>query len=90
MRDSVGTAAAASIDEHELTLANESNCVSVGGLGGCGMSRVIAARQHFAACCGVGERLRIVAPTGAAALLGGSTLHSLLGFQRAMSAVKQR
>jgi hypothetical protein len=52
------------------------------------MSRVIAARQHFAACCGVGERLRIVAPTGAAAaLLGGSTMHSLLGFQRAKSAV---
>jgi hypothetical protein len=77
VRDSLGPAAAASIDEHELALANESNCVFVGGLGGCGMSRVIAARQHFAACCGVGERLRIVAPTGAAAaLLGGSTLHS--------------
>jgi hypothetical protein len=44
----------------------------MGGFGGCGMSRVIAARQHFAACCGVGERLRIVAPTGtAAALLAG-------------------
>ncbi len=89
VRDSVGvgSAAAASIDEHELALANQSNCVFVGG---CGMTRVIAA-QLFVACCGVGEHLRIVAPTGAAAaLLGGSTLHSLLGFQRAKSADKQR
>ena len=33
----------------------QSNCVFVGG---CGKSRVIAALQHFAACWGVGERLR--------------------------------
>jgi hypothetical protein len=57
----------------------QSNCVFVGG---CGKSRVIATLQHFAACWGVGERL---APT--AVLLGGSTLHSLLGSQRAKSAV---
>ena len=51
-------------------------------VGGCGKSRVIAALQHFAACWG---RWRAPAPTGV--LLGGSTLHSLLGSQRAKSAV---
>jgi hypothetical protein len=59
--------------------STQSNCVFVGGGG---KSRVIATLQHFAACWGVGERL---APTGV--LLGGSTLHSLLGSQRAKSAV---
>jgi hypothetical protein len=47
-------------------------------VGGCGKSRVIAALQHF---CGALRRWRASAPTGV--LLGGSTLHSLLGSQRA-------
>jgi hypothetical protein len=66
MRDSLGSAAAASINEHELALAKQSNCVFVGGLGGCGMSRVIAARQHFAAlasvCASLADRRRRRAP----------------------------
>jgi hypothetical protein len=37
---------------------------------------------------GVGERLRVAGPTGAATvLLGGSTVHNLLGLQRVKSAV---
>jgi hypothetical protein len=57
VRDSVGSAAAASIDEHDLALANESNCVFVGGLGGCGMWHV-ARDRGAAALCGVLRRWR--------------------------------
>ena len=52
----------------------------LGGMGGTGKSRVLAALSDFFALRKEAHRFVIVAPTGsAAALLGGSTYHSMFG-----------
>jgi hypothetical protein len=60
-------------------LPTQSNCVFVGG---CGKSRVIAALQHFAARAGA-----LASACADRRAPGRSTLYSLLGSQRAKSAV---
>jgi hypothetical protein len=66
-------------DEYELALANPEQLRVRGRL------RQVARDRGAAALCGVLGCWRAPAPTGV--LLGGSTLHSLLGSQRAKSAV---
>jgi hypothetical protein len=66
----------AAIDEYEFALANPEQLRVRGRL------RQVARDRGAAALCGA---LASAAPTGV--LLGGSTLHSLLGSQRAKSAV---
>ena len=52
----------------------------IGGMGGTGKSQVLKALSHFFALRNESHRFVVVAPTGsAAALLGGSTYHYLLG-----------
>ena len=54
----------------------------IGGMAGTGKSQVVKALKHFFSQKGELHHLEIVAPTGsAAALIDGSTYHSLLGFQ---------
>lgn len=54
----------------------------MGGMGGTGKSRVIKALIHFFTAWNEAHRFAVVAPTGtAAALLNGSTYHSLLGIR---------
>ena len=51
----------------------------LGGMGGTGKSRVLAALSDFFALQKEAHRFVIVAPTGSAALLGGSTYHLMFG-----------
>ena len=52
----------------------------LGGMGGTGKSQILAALSDFFALRKEAHRFVIVAPTGsAAALLGGSTYHSMFG-----------
>ncbi|KAJ3556734.1 hypothetical protein NM688_g1860 [Phlebia brevispora] len=55
----------------------------LGGMGGTGKSQVIKAVTDFLCERGEGARLELCTPTGAAAsIIGGSTYHSMLGFNR--------
>lgn len=55
----------------------------LGGMGGTGKSRVVNALTAFFAARQEPYRFRVMAPTGsAAALIGGSTYHSLFGFSK--------
>ncbi|KAJ7085894.1 P-loop containing nucleoside triphosphate hydrolase protein, partial [Mycena epipterygia] len=54
----------------------------LGGVGGTGKSQVIKALKQFFIDRGEAHRFLVLAPTGtAAALLGGSTYHSVLGIK---------
>lgn len=69
------------IVSHHVVIENTDQLkMYIGGMGGTGKSQVIKAISHFFAQCKESFRFIIVAPTGsAAALLGGSTYHSVLG-----------
>ncbi|RXW11228.1 hypothetical protein EST38_g14627, partial [Candolleomyces aberdarensis] len=75
-------------------VANHGTCVApdqllmhLGGMGGTGKSRVINALVEFFRARDESYRFVLMAPTGtAAALIGGSTYHSLLGLNKKNSA----
>ena len=61
----------------------------LGGMGGTGRSQVIKALSYFFKGRKEAHRFIIVAPTGtAAALLGGSTYHSMFGINERMNTSK--
>ena len=60
--------------------------MNLGGMGGTGKSQVLKALVHFFSERNEAHRFVVVAPTGtAAALLGGSTYHSMFGINERMS-----
>lgn len=68
------------IADHASELQDKQLKMYLGGMGGTGKSQVIKALTEFFNIRDEGHRFIILAPTGtAAALLGGSTYHSLLG-----------
>jgi hypothetical protein len=68
------------VANHASNYDNEQLKMYVGGMGGTGKSRVIEALKRYFDCRGESWRLLILGPTGtSAALLGGSTYHSVLG-----------
>ncbi|KAJ3570418.1 hypothetical protein NP233_g4408 [Leucocoprinus birnbaumii] len=69
------------VSHHASCLIPEQLLMYLGGMGGTGKSRVIHALSNYFELRGEKNRFMLVAPTGtAAALLGGSTYHSMLGF----------
>ncbi|KAJ7128336.1 P-loop containing nucleoside triphosphate hydrolase protein, partial [Mycena epipterygia] len=74
-----------SIAEHPSQLK-----MYLGGVGGTGKSQVIKALQKYFVERGEAHRFLVLAPTGtAAALLGGSTYHSVLGIVDGMDSERQ-
>ena len=68
------------ITNHAISNNSEQLQMYLGGMGGTGKSQVIKALSHFFTSRNEAHRFIIVAPTGtAAALLGGSTYHSMFG-----------
>jgi hypothetical protein len=68
------------ISNHAMMEKPEKLCMYLGGMGGTGKSQVIKALMHFFNERKENHRFIVVAPTGAAAaLLNGSTYHSVLG-----------
>ena len=68
------------VAHHVVMPHSEQLKMYIGGIGGTGKSRVIDALSHYFTIRSESFRFIIVAPTGsAAALLGGSTYHSVLG-----------
>jgi hypothetical protein len=68
------------ITQHALLPNSEQLKLYIGGMGGTGKTRVINAISQFFTENGQASRFVVMAPTGtAAALLSGSTYHSLLG-----------
>ena len=68
------------IANHVVTPNSEHLKMYIGGMGGTGKTRVITALSNFFAARNESYRFISVAPTGsAAALLGGSTYHSVFG-----------
>ena len=68
------------IANHAISRNPEQLRMYLGGMGGTGKSQVIKALSHFFAGRNESHRFITVAPTGtAAALLGGSTYHSMFG-----------
>ena len=68
------------ITNHAISKNSEQLRMYLGGMGGTGKSQVIKALSHFFTSRNEAHRFIIVAPTGtAAALLGGSTYHSMFG-----------
>ena len=78
------------IANHAVCQNHEQLCMYIGGMGGTGKSQVIKALSHFFLLRKEAHRFVIVAPTGtAAALLGGSTYHSMFGINDRMSSTKK-
>ena len=68
------------IANHAISDNPEQLCMYLGGMGGTGKTQVIKALTHFFTKQKEAHRFIVVAPTGtAAALLGGSTYHSMFG-----------
>ena len=68
------------VTQHALLPTSDQLKLYIGGMGGTGKTQVINAISHFFTQTGQAFRLVLMAPTGtAAALLSGSTYHSLLG-----------
>ena len=68
------------ITQHTLLPNSDQLKLYIGGMGGTGKTRVINAISQFFTEKGQASRFVVMAPTGtAAALLSGSTYHSLLG-----------
>jgi hypothetical protein len=68
------------IANHSVSLHKDQLKMYLGGMGGTGKSRVLEALSDFFLLRKEAHRFVIVAPTGsAAALLGGSTYHSMFG-----------
>lgn len=78
------------IANHAVCQNPEQLRMYIGGMGGTGKSQVIKALSHFFLLRKEAHRFIIVAPTGtAAALLGGSTYHSMFGINERMSSNKK-
>ena len=74
------------ISNHAISTNLEQLRMYMGGMGGTGKSQVIKALSSFFESRHEAHRFVIVAPTGtAAALLGGSTYHSMFGINDRMS-----
>jgi len=72
------------IVNHSVTPGREQLLMYLGGMAGTGKSQVIKALAHFFEHQGEPHRFRLIAPTGAAAaVIGGTTYHSLLGINPA-------
>ena len=68
------------VANHAVSPCSEQLKMYIGGMGGTGKSQVLKALSHFFAVRNEAHRFVVVAPTGnAAALLGGSTYHSMFG-----------
>jgi hypothetical protein len=68
------------VANHAISPCSEQLKMYIGGMGGTGKSQVLKALSHFFAVRSEVHRFVVVAPTGnAAALLGGSTYHSMFG-----------
>ena len=68
------------IATHAIGIDSPQLCMYIGGMAGTGKSQIIQSLKDFFALRHQGHRLMITAPTGsAAALIGGSTYHSVLG-----------
>ena len=68
------------VANHATNCYSESLKMYIGGIGGTGKSQVLKALTHFFSIRKESHRIIVVAPTGsAAALLGGSTYHSVFG-----------
>ena len=68
------------VSNHSVSAHNDQLKMYLGGMGGTGKSRVLAALSDFFALQKEDHQFVIVAPTGsAAALLGGLTYHSMFG-----------
>ena len=77
------------IANHAISANPEQLCMYLGGMGGTGKTQVIKALSSFFEGRKEAHRFIIVAPTGtAAALLGGSTYHSMFGINERMNASK--
>ena len=77
------------IANHSISQNPEQLCMYLGGMGGTGKSQVIKALSTFFDARNESHKFIIVAPTGtAAALLGGSTYHSMFGINERMSSNK--
>ena len=77
------------ITNHAVCQNPEQLCMYIGGMGGTGKSQVIKALSCFFQLRKEAHCFIIVAPTGtAAALLGGSTYHSMFGINERMSSTK--
>ena len=77
------------IANHAISTNQEQLRMYLGGMGGTGKSQVIKALSSFFETRHEAHRFIIVAPTGtAAALLGGSTYHSMFGNNDRMSSNK--
>ena len=77
------------ISNHTISTNLEQLCMYLGGMGGTGKSQVIKALSSFFETRHEAHRFVIVAPTGmAAALLGGSTYHSMFGINDRMTSNK--
>jgi hypothetical protein len=68
------------IATHAMSVGSPQLCMYIGGMAGSGKSQIIRCLIEFFALRQQNHRLTITAPTGsAAALIGGSTYHSVLG-----------
>jgi len=68
------------IATHAISVDSPQLCMYIGGMAGTGKSQIIRCLIEFFELHHQGHRLTITAPTGsAAALIGGSTYHSVLG-----------
>ena len=77
------------IANHAVSPNPERLRMCISGMGGTGKTQVIKALSHFFSSRKEAHRFIIVAPTGtAAALLGGSTYHSMFGINERMSSNK--
>jgi len=74
------------IANHAISPNSDQLKMYLGGMGGTGKSQVLKALGHFFRERNEAHRFVVVAPTGtAAALLGGSTYHSMFGINERMS-----
>ena len=74
------------IANHAISLDHDQLRMYLGGMGGTGKSQVIRALSRFFTARNEAHRFIIVAPTGtAAAILGGSTYHSMFGINERSS-----
>ena len=74
------------VAHHAVESCGEHLKMYLGGMAGTGKSQVIKALTYFFAERQENYRFMCMAPTGsAAALIGGSTYHSMLGFSKADS-----
>jgi hypothetical protein len=79
------------VANHSVILSLAQLKMYIGGMGGTGKSQVLKAICAFFSQCNENHRFLVVAPTGsAAALLAGSTYHSMLGINKKTGKVSNK